>query len=135
MARHRALYPVEYASPVSPGGDSIVASHTLMPEALYHDKLLAVGFDDLGILQITLIASWFNYINRVADALPRRAWEERRLVSARLISFVFVCRPITTQLEGIYATTSAENRIGVIAPVPALVRCILHRHAPEPGIF
>ncbi len=34
-----------------------------------HDKLRAVGFDDLGILQITLIASWFNYINRVADAL------------------------------------------------------------------
>jgi uncharacterized peroxidase-related enzyme len=34
-----------------------------------HDKLRAVGFDDKGILQITLIASWFNYINRVADAL------------------------------------------------------------------
>lgn len=34
-----------------------------------HDKLRAVGFDDRGILQITLIASWFNYINRVADAL------------------------------------------------------------------
>jgi uncharacterized peroxidase-related enzyme len=32
-------------------------------------KLKAVGFDDRGILQITLIASWFNYINRVADAL------------------------------------------------------------------
>ena len=34
-----------------------------------HAKLRAVGFDDRGILQITLIASWFNYINRVADAL------------------------------------------------------------------
>jgi uncharacterized peroxidase-related enzyme len=34
-----------------------------------HDKLRASGFDDRGILQITLIASWFNYINRVADAL------------------------------------------------------------------
>ena len=34
-----------------------------------HDRLRAVGFDDTGILQITLIASWFNYINRVADAL------------------------------------------------------------------
>ncbi len=32
-------------------------------------KLHDVGFDDRGILQITLIASWFNYINRVADAL------------------------------------------------------------------
>jgi len=34
-----------------------------------HDKLRTVGFDDRGILQITLIAAWFNYINRVADAL------------------------------------------------------------------
>jgi uncharacterized peroxidase-related enzyme len=34
-----------------------------------HEKLRAAGFDDKGILQITLIASWFNYINRVADAL------------------------------------------------------------------
>jgi len=34
-----------------------------------HNRLRAVGFDDKGILQITLIASWFNYINRVADAL------------------------------------------------------------------
>ena len=33
------------------------------------DKLRTTGFDDKGILQITLIASWFNYINRVADAL------------------------------------------------------------------
>ena len=35
----------------------------------FHERLRAVGFDDRGILQITLIASWFNYINRVADAL------------------------------------------------------------------
>lgn len=34
-----------------------------------HEHLRAVGFDDQGILQITLIAAWFNYINRVADAL------------------------------------------------------------------
>jgi len=34
-----------------------------------HERLRAVGFDDRGILKITLIASWFNYINRVADAL------------------------------------------------------------------
>ena len=34
-----------------------------------HDRLRAAGFDDRAILQITLIASWFNYINRVADAL------------------------------------------------------------------
>ena len=35
----------------------------------YHERMRAVGFDDRAILQITLIASWFNYINRVADAL------------------------------------------------------------------
>lgn len=35
----------------------------------HHDRLRDVGFDDTAILQITLIASWFNYINRVADAL------------------------------------------------------------------
>jgi len=34
-----------------------------------HRRLRAVGFDDRAILQITLIAAWFNYINRVADAL------------------------------------------------------------------
>jgi alkylhydroperoxidase family enzyme len=34
-----------------------------------HEALQAAGFDDLARLQITLIASWFNYINRVADAL------------------------------------------------------------------
>ena len=34
-----------------------------------HQRLRGSGFDDRGILQITLIASWFNYINRVADAL------------------------------------------------------------------
>ena len=35
----------------------------------HHEALRAAGFDDRAILQITLIASWFNYINRVADAL------------------------------------------------------------------
>jgi alkylhydroperoxidase family enzyme len=35
----------------------------------YHERLRSVGFDDRAILQITLIASWFNYINRVADSL------------------------------------------------------------------
>lgn len=35
----------------------------------HHERLRAAGYDDRAILQITLIASWFNYINRVADAL------------------------------------------------------------------
>lgn len=34
-----------------------------------HATMRAAGFDDVAILQVTLIASWFNYINRVADAL------------------------------------------------------------------
>lgn len=33
------------------------------------DGLRAHGFDDTAILQMTIIASWFNYINRMADAL------------------------------------------------------------------
>jgi uncharacterized peroxidase-related enzyme len=41
--------------------------HTITPADL--DSLRRAGFDDRAILQITLIASWFNYINRVADAL------------------------------------------------------------------
>jgi uncharacterized peroxidase-related enzyme len=36
---------------------------------LDHQRLRGAGFDDRAILQITLIASWFNYINRVADSL------------------------------------------------------------------
>jgi uncharacterized peroxidase-related enzyme len=31
--------------------------------------LRQIGFDDRGILQMNLIASWFNFINRVADGL------------------------------------------------------------------
>jgi uncharacterized peroxidase-related enzyme len=33
------------------------------------ENLRSTGFDDRAILQINLIASWFNYINRVADGL------------------------------------------------------------------
>ncbi len=39
MAKQRALYPQEYAQPVQEldqGLPGIVASHTLIPEALYH---------------------------------------------------------------------------------------------------
>jgi len=34
-----------------------------------HARLRAAGFDDRGILQITLIAACFSYINKAADAL------------------------------------------------------------------
>jgi uncharacterized peroxidase-related enzyme len=43
------------------------AAYELLPGDL--DRLRGAGFDDVGILQITLIAAWFNYVNRVADAL------------------------------------------------------------------
>ncbi len=33
------------------------------------ENLQSLGFNDTAILQINLIASWFNYINRVADGL------------------------------------------------------------------
>jgi len=49
-----------------------VAKLTLSPATVQRqdvEKLRQAGFDDTGILQINLIASWFNYINRVADGL------------------------------------------------------------------
>ena len=48
-------------------GKLTVDATTIGPDD--HDRLRAQCFDDRGILQITLIASWFNYINRLADAL------------------------------------------------------------------
>jgi uncharacterized peroxidase-related enzyme len=46
-----------------------------------HARLRSVGFDDRGILQITLIACWFNYINRVADSLGvGRDWGTNELI-------------------------------------------------------
>jgi uncharacterized peroxidase-related enzyme len=52
---------VEYVVQLTEDATGVIPAH--------HDRLRAAGFDDRGILQITLIASWFNYINRVADAL------------------------------------------------------------------
>ena len=52
-----------------------------------HVKLRGAGFDDRGILQITLIAAWFNYINRVADALGvGRDWGVEQLVRQSVTS-------------------------------------------------
>jgi uncharacterized peroxidase-related enzyme len=52
---------LDYAAKLTRG------AYRVTPEDLQH--LRAVGFDDRAILQINLIASWFNYINRVADGL------------------------------------------------------------------
>ena len=49
-----------------------VAKLTLRPASVQRsdiEDLRAAGFDDTAILQINLIASFFNYINRVADGL------------------------------------------------------------------
>ena len=48
------------------------AKLTLTPARICRDDvegLREVAFDEKAILQINLIASWFNYINRVADGL------------------------------------------------------------------
>jgi uncharacterized peroxidase-related enzyme len=52
---------LEYAEQITLDATKVTDAH--------HAELRAAGFDDRGILQITLIAAWFNYINRVADAL------------------------------------------------------------------
>jgi uncharacterized peroxidase-related enzyme len=57
----RDLVMLDYVADLTRDATRITPEH--------HERLRAVGFDDRGILQITLIASWFNYINRVADAL------------------------------------------------------------------
>jgi uncharacterized peroxidase-related enzyme len=66
----------DYATaPISPQDRAMldyVVKLTKDPTKVWKDDiegLRTAGFDDRGILQITLIASWFNYINRVADAL------------------------------------------------------------------
>jgi uncharacterized peroxidase-related enzyme len=53
------------------------AKVTLSPSCIQEEdieKLRKQGFDDKGILQINLIAAWFNYINRVADGLGVGRW-------------------------------------------------------------
>jgi uncharacterized peroxidase-related enzyme len=58
-ARDRSM--LDYVGQLTRDATRITPSH--------HARLREAGFDDKAILQITLIASWFNYINRVADAL------------------------------------------------------------------
>ena len=52
---------LEYAEQITLDATGVTDEHHAAPRG--------AGFDDTGILQITLIAAWFNYINRVADAL------------------------------------------------------------------
>jgi alkylhydroperoxidase family enzyme len=52
---------LDYVAQLSTDATKIGPDHI---ELLQH-----AGFDDRAILQINLLASWFNYINRVADGL------------------------------------------------------------------
>lgn len=68
MEAQRALYPKEYSSPVSPGGDSIVASHTLMPGALRHifaafGEMMSPNLP-LSRAQHEMIATMVSVVNR-----------------------------------------------------------------------
>lgn len=67
----RALYPPEYAQPVHPTGDGtsdIVASHSLIPDALYH------AFATFGVLMspaLPLTRTQHELITTVVSAQNR----------------------------------------------------------------
>ena len=72
VAAIRSDYPTADLEPADRAMLDYVAKLTLTPARIQRTdvgNLRAHGFDDVGILQINLIASWFNYINRVADGL------------------------------------------------------------------
>jgi alkylhydroperoxidase family enzyme len=47
----------------------LITKHSTSATPADLDRLRQAGFDDRAILQITMIAAWFNYINRIADVL------------------------------------------------------------------
>ncbi len=71
MEEQRSLYPKEYATPVhatDEGGAQIVASHTLIPQALYHafatyGSLMSPDLP-LGRRQHEMIATMVSVTNR-----------------------------------------------------------------------
>lgn len=70
LEKQRALYPVEYATPVHPqdGTSGIVASHTLIPDALFHafatfGSLMSPGLP-LSRRQHEMIATMVSVTNR-----------------------------------------------------------------------
>ena len=74
IAAQVLIYPATTATFDTPSFEQFADGYFLTRDATRvsrqdHERLRTVGFNDRAILQITLIASWFNYINRVADAL------------------------------------------------------------------
>jgi uncharacterized peroxidase-related enzyme len=61
--------PLSTADRVMLGYVEMVTRDPREVQATTLDDLRSAGFDDRAILQITMIAAWFNYINRMADAL------------------------------------------------------------------
>ena len=68
MAAQRAMYPKEYASPVQPGGDSIVQAHALMPDALFH---VFAGFGAMMSPDLPLTRARHEMIATVVSAVNR----------------------------------------------------------------
>ena len=65
-------YKTADLNPVDRAMLDYVAKLTLTPARVCREDVEALrehGFDDTAILQINLIASFFNYINRAADGL------------------------------------------------------------------
>ena len=72
MEAQRDIYPIEYATPVHPtpdgGSSGIVASHSLIPEALYH------AFSTFGVLmspELPLSRARHEMIATVVSAVNR----------------------------------------------------------------
>ena len=72
MEAQRDIYPIEYATPVHPtpdgGSSGIVASHSLIPEALYH------AFSPFGVLmspELPLSRARHEMIATVVSAVNR----------------------------------------------------------------
>ena len=72
MEAQRGLYPEEYATPVHPtpdgGSSGIVASHSLLPDALYH------AFSTFGVLmspELPLSRAQHEMIATVVSAVNR----------------------------------------------------------------
>lgn len=72
VAALKSDYTTAQLTPTDRAMLDYVAKLTMTPDQMTEedvDYLRSFGFDDRGVLQIVLIASFFAYYNRVADAL------------------------------------------------------------------